>query len=85
MTDQQDDMVQAIVERNRKEARQAEEKATMIGAAIAFGAFQIVVGLGIVHFPPANGINIYRLVCAAACGAIGAGIGRWIGRPKTRR
>ena len=85
MTDQQDEMVKAIVERNRKDAKQAQEKAAMIGAAIAFGAFQIVVGLGIVHLPPTNGFNIYRLAGAALCGGIGGAIGKWLGAPKTRR
>lgn len=85
MTEQVDDMVQAIVERNRKEAKRAEEKATVIGGVIAVGAFELVVGLGIVHFPPTAGINVYRLLGAGLCGAIGGGIGKWIGRPKTRR
>lgn len=85
MTDQHDDMVQAIVERNRKEAKKAEEKAAVIGAVIALGAFQLVVGLGIVHFPPTEGINVYRLVCAGLCGAIGGGIGKWIGSPQARK
>ncbi len=85
MAEQPDSMVQSIVDRNRKESKKAEEKATVIGVAIAVGAFQIVTALGIVHFPPSSGINVYRLAGAALCGAIGAAIGKWIGRPRTGR
>jgi hypothetical protein len=85
MTDQQDDMVQAIVERNRKEAKREEEKAMMIGAAIGAGAFHLAVMLGIVHLPAMSGINLYRTAGIAACGALGAVIGRWIARPRAKR
>ena len=85
MADRSDDMVQAIVERNRKEAKQAEERSTAIGAAIAAGAFEIVVALGIVHVPPSGGINLNRLGGAALCGALGAAIGKWLGRPRSAR
>lgn len=85
MTEQTDSMVQSIIDRNRKEARQAQEKATAIGGAIAFGGFQLAVGLGVLHFPPSNGINLYRLAAAAGCGVLGGAIGNWIGRPRSRK
>jgi hypothetical protein len=83
MADQSDSMVQSIIDRNRKEAKKAEEKATVIGAVIAVGGFQLVTALGIVHFPPSSGINLYRLIGAALCGALGGAIGKWIGRPRS--
>jgi len=43
MTEQTDSMVQSIIDRNRKEAKHAQEKATAIGGAIAFGGFQLAV------------------------------------------
>jgi hypothetical protein len=82
MTEQTDSMVQAIIDRNRKEAKQAQDKATALGAGIAIGGFQIAVALGVLHFPPSNGINVYRLVAAACCGAVGGAIGKWLGRPR---
>lgn len=85
MTEEPDSIVQSIIDRNRKEGKKAEEKAAVIGVVIAVGAFQIVTALGIVHLPPSSGINVYRLAGAALCGAIGAGIGKWIGKPRSRR
>ncbi len=85
MADQTDGMVQAIVERNRKEAKRAQEKSAAIGAAIAIGAFYIVTGLDVLHLPPSAGINVYRLIGVALCGALGGAIGNWIGRPPTRK
>lgn len=82
MADQSDDMVRSIIDRNRKEAKRAEEKATAIGVALAVGTFQIVTALGIVHFPPSGGINLYRLGGAVLCGGLGAAIGKWVGRPR---
>ena len=82
MADQADGMVQSIIDRNRKEAKRAEEKSTAIGVALAVGAFQIVTALGILHFPPSSGINFYRLGGAVLCGALGAAIGKWVGRPR---
>ena len=83
MADQPDSMVQSIIDRNREDAKRAEEKAAVIGAVIAVGAFQIVTVLGIVHFPPSSGINVYRLIGAAVCGALGGVIGKWVGRPRS--
>ncbi|MGN6526591.1 MAG: hypothetical protein ACTHL8_09395 [Burkholderiaceae bacterium] len=85
MAEQPDSMVQSIIDRNRKEAGKAQEKATALGAVIAVGAFEIVTTLGIVQFPPSGGINLYRLGAAALCGALGAAIGNWIRRPRSRR
>jgi hypothetical protein len=85
MTEQTDSLVQAIIDRNRKEAKQAQDKAMALGAGIAIGGFQLAVGLGVLHFPPANGINVYRLVAAACCGVVGAAIGKWLGRPRSRK
>ena len=85
MADEPDSMIQSIIDRNRKDAKRAEEKATAIGAAIAVGAFQVVIGLGIVHLPHSDGINLYRLAGAALCGALGAVIGKWVGRPRAKR
>jgi len=82
MADQSDGMVQSIIDRNRKEAKRAEEKSTAIGAALAAGAFQTVTALEIVHFPPSSSINLYRLGSAVLCGVLGAAIGKWVGRPR---
>ncbi len=85
MADQTDSMVQSIIDRNRKEAKRAEEKATVIGAVIAVGAFRLVIALGIVHVPPSSGINVYTLGGAALCAALGGVIGKWIGRPRSNK
>jgi hypothetical protein len=85
MADPSDSLVQAIIDGNRKEAKRVEEKSTAIGIALAVGAFQIVTALGIVHFPPSSGINLYRLGGAVVCGVVGAAIGKWVGRPRAAR
>ncbi len=85
MADQSDSMVQSIIDRNRKEAKKAEEKSTAVGLAIGVGAFELIVGLGVVHFPPSNGISLYRVAGAVICGSIGAAVGKWIARPRIKR
>jgi hypothetical protein len=85
MMDPADSMVQSIIDRNRKAAKRAEEKATAIGAGVALCAFEIVTAVGVVHLPLLGGINLYEPVGFALCGALGAAIGKWMGRPKVRR
>lgn len=85
MADQSDGMVQSIVDRNAREAKKARDKSTVIGAVIAVGAFEIVTALGIVPLPSSSGFSLYRLVGAAWCGAVGAALGKWIGRPTSER
>jgi hypothetical protein len=84
MEQRPDGMVQSIIDRNREEAKRDEDKAAAIGAVIAVVAFEVAVGVGIVHFPQARGINLYRVGGAAVCGAVGAVIGKWVGRPRSR-
>ena len=82
--DQSDSMVQAIIERNRKAAKAEEDKATVLGGAIGMGAFQLIATFGL-HLQSGQGFDLYRLAGAVAFGAAGAGIGKWVGRPRSSK
>jgi outer membrane lipoprotein SlyB len=77
-------MVQAIIDRNRKTAKAEEDKATVIGGVIGMGAFQLIAMFGL-HLQSGHGFDLYRTAGAVACGLAGAGIGKWVGRPRGSR
>jgi uncharacterized membrane protein YvbJ len=74
-------LLQSIADSNEKNAKAAQEKSAAAGFFVGFALFHVVAtfssGLKV-----ESGFNYYRMVCAAACGGVGAAIGRWIARPK---
>ncbi len=82
-TDHTDSMLHEIVERNRKAAKQDQDKASMAGVAVAVVAYELVIRF-VLDTHPTGGFDLARMGGAAVCGAIGGAIGNWVGRPKKK-